>query len=354
MSKENIEKLESALTRLDTNESVVYFLTYDTKNNPRASVKHIYDLALVLKNNGITSKILVEDNTYGGVSAWLDEKYTNIPVVSIKDDKPELKIDDILVVPEYYSNALQQLANVRCVKIMLLQQKDYMFETACVSIIRDELDNHEEDLLTRPFVRDLLKHMGCYTRYNDNTTVIERIVTKVLDALKDPEKVVGQLTINNNEEDVDRFIAESDEWQQHNTENDQYKFVVIPLQDNISFAFTYAERLLTTVCKNEAEDPKVTVEGTLPPKVTKVLLWNKENSNNAKKIVASRIKFKEKLNQGWQTRRDNVLAPIENILNPTIVDSYRKKLSDLNLEIWCMNQLDDEDEPFEMAFDTEE
>ena len=232
--------------------------------------------------------------------------------------------------------------------------KDYMFETACVSIIRGEVDKHEEDLLTRPFVRDLLRHMGCYTRYNDNTTVIERIVTKVVDALKDPEKVVGQLTINNNEEDIDKFISESDEWQAHNTENDAYKFVVIPLQDNISFAFTYAERLLTTVCKNEAEDPKVTIEGTLPPKVTKVLLWNKENSNNAKKIVASRIKFKEKLNQGWQTRRDNVLAPIENILNPTIVDSYRKKLSDLNLEIWCMNQLDDEDEPFEMAFDTEE
>ena len=129
MSKENIEKLESSLGILNTNQNVIYFLVYDTKNNARASVKHIYDIALVLKNNGITSKILVEDNTYGGVSAWLDEKYTKIPVVSIKDDKPELKIDDILVVPEYYSNALQQLANVRCVKIMLLQQKDYMFET---------------------------------------------------------------------------------------------------------------------------------------------------------------------------------------------------------------------------------
>ena len=36
--------------------------------------------------------------------------------------------------------------------------KDYMFETACVSIIRDEIenDNVEEDLLTRPFVRSLL------------------------------------------------------------------------------------------------------------------------------------------------------------------------------------------------------
>ena len=34
-----------------------------------------------------------------------------------------------------------------------------------------------------------------------------------------------------------------------------------------------------------------------------------------------------------------------------MLDNYRKKLSDLNLEIWNMNQLDDEDEPFEMSFD---
>ena len=162
------------------------------------------------------------------------------------------------------------------------------------------------------------------------------------------------MTINNNESDLDQFIVDSDDWQAHNTENDRYKFVVIPLQDNESFCFTYAERLLTSICKNEADGSKVTVEGILPPKITKVLLWNKENSTNAKKIVSSRIKFKEKLNSGWQARRDNVLQPIEQILNPTVLDNYRKKLSDLKLEIWCMNQLDDEDEPFEMAFDTEE
>jgi hypothetical protein len=40
-------------------------------------------------------------------------------------------------------------------------------------------------------------------------------------------------------------------------------------------------------------------------------------------------------------------------LNPTIIDSYRKKLSDLNMEIWCMNQLDDEYEPFEICFEDE-
>jgi hypothetical protein len=131
-NNENIEKLESALGRLNNNDSIVYFLTYDTKNNPRASIKYIYDLALTLKENGITAKILVEDNTYGGVSHWLDKEYTDIPIVSIKEDKVELRIDDILVVPEYYSNTLQQLSNIKCVKVMLVQQKDYIFETLSV------------------------------------------------------------------------------------------------------------------------------------------------------------------------------------------------------------------------------
>ena len=64
MSKENIEKLESALGRLETKENVIYFLTYDTKNNARAAIKHIYDMALTLKENGYTPKILTEDKSY--------------------------------------------------------------------------------------------------------------------------------------------------------------------------------------------------------------------------------------------------------------------------------------------------
>jgi len=131
MSKniENIEKLKEALGRLENSTNAVYFLTYDTKNNPRASVKYIYDLAFVLKENGTNSKILVEDSTYGGVSHWLGDKYKDLEVVSIKEDKIEIKIDDVLVVPEYYSNILQQVSNIKCTKVMLVQQKDYIFET---------------------------------------------------------------------------------------------------------------------------------------------------------------------------------------------------------------------------------
>jgi hypothetical protein len=126
--EENIVKLETAINRLETNESTIYFLTYDSKNNPRASVKYIYDLAKTLIKNNFKAKLLVEDKTYSGVSSWLGDDYNEIEIVSIKEDKIELSIDDTLVVPEYYSNALQQLMSFKCHKVMLIQQKDYIFE----------------------------------------------------------------------------------------------------------------------------------------------------------------------------------------------------------------------------------
>ena len=131
-NKENIEKLETSLSRLEKDESIIYFLTYDTKNNPRASVKHIYDIALTLHKNGKIVKILVEDKSYGGVQNWLGETYKDLPVVSIKEDRVELNIDDTLIVPEYYSNVLEQLSNIKCTKVMLVQQKEYIFETLSI------------------------------------------------------------------------------------------------------------------------------------------------------------------------------------------------------------------------------
>lgn len=130
-NRENMEFLESALSRLEKNENKIYFLTYDTKNNPRASIKYIYDAALSLKESGFNSVILVEDKTYGGVN-WLGDVYNEIPVMTIKDDKVLINIDDVIVVPEQYSNVLPQLSNIKCIKFILLQQKEYMFESLAI------------------------------------------------------------------------------------------------------------------------------------------------------------------------------------------------------------------------------
>lgn len=129
MNKENLEKLNGSIEIIEGKKNKIYFLTYDTKGYARASVKHIYDIALTLKENGYDSKILVEDKTYGGVSDWLGNKYDSLEVLSIKEDGVQIKFEDILVVPELYSNALQQLSGIKCTKVMLVQQKEYVFES---------------------------------------------------------------------------------------------------------------------------------------------------------------------------------------------------------------------------------
>ncbi len=124
-----IENLENGLNNMINKDNVIYFLVYDTKNNPRASVKYIYDLALRLKNTDYNVKMLVEDKSYNGVKGWLSNRYDSIPVVTIKDDKPLINIEDTVIVPEYYSNVLSQLINIKCSKIMLIQQKEFVFDT---------------------------------------------------------------------------------------------------------------------------------------------------------------------------------------------------------------------------------
>ena len=223
--------------------------------------------------------------------------------------------------------------------------RDYMFETACINILNREKGRHDVNLLTRSFVRNLLIYMGCYTRYNDNKMVIERIVTGVLNSFKNPETEKGKLTINNDISSMYDFINNSDDWQENNTENDTTIFSTLSIIDNAAHMRTYSERILHALCKNE----KNISEGE-EPKLYKVLLYNEKNSKQADKIVRSRTRLIESLNDIWYLRRDNILAPIKKMFN---FDIPSKKLIDFNLEIWCMNQIDGEDEPFELLFDKE-
>lgn len=129
MNNELINKVNESIERLEKNENVIYFLTYDSKDKPMASIKHIYDIAYILQQNKFNVRILVEDKSYTGVSNWLGDKYKDLEVVSIKENTKQINPEDVLVVPELYSNALEQLSKLKCIKVMLIQQKEYIFET---------------------------------------------------------------------------------------------------------------------------------------------------------------------------------------------------------------------------------
>jgi hypothetical protein len=161
-------------------------------------------------------------------------------------------------------------------------------------------------------------------------------------------------TINPSEQEKDRYVQNSDDWQPTNTENDNYYYFHIPIKNHGGFCYTYADRLLRIVCERENSfNNKNGLEETLgeKQKIVKVLLHNDKEGTNSVAVAKSRNLFKQKLNDTWKTRRDNVLNPVKSLFN---FDIYTKKLSDLNMEIWYMHQLEGEDEPIEMAFDDEE
>lgn len=129
MELEKIEKIEKSVENLKSKNVRIYFLVQDTKGNPKASVKFIYDTALILKNNGYNTIIIHESNDYKGVSEWLDDRYEDIPHQSIEGQNLAISPEDFIVIPEIYGHVMDQLKSFPCGKIVLCQAYDHMLET---------------------------------------------------------------------------------------------------------------------------------------------------------------------------------------------------------------------------------
>jgi hypothetical protein len=129
MELEKIQKIEQSASNLENKQSRIYFLVQDTKGNPRAGIRHIYDMALVLRKNGYNSIIMHETSDYKGVSEWLGEEYMEIPHQVIEGQNLPIAPEDFVVIPEIYGHVMEQIKNLPCAKIVLCQSYDYMLET---------------------------------------------------------------------------------------------------------------------------------------------------------------------------------------------------------------------------------
>ena len=227
--------------------------------------------------------------------------------------------------------------------------KDHQFENTITKILKleaERLDTEVHNLFTVDTAKLIFKYMGGEDRYDDPRT-LTRIPNNVVAALNSPESVKGINCVNYDEQDLNDFIDDNEDWQPTNTENDNTLFFTYKLSKNPSHVREVVARLLQKVCEVENAHKEGETLKTL-----KVILWNEKQGRKADEIVKSRETFVDELNKTWYTRRDNVLLPLEGILNQKVLDDYRKKLNDLNMEIWCMKQLENE-EVHELIYDKE-
>ena len=124
---EKIEKIKISLNNIVDKKSKFLFCVPESQS-PSASVYEIYFHATVVKNMGYETLILVERGDYV-VPTWVEKELTNFKHVAMSDPKLMVGPEDIMIIPEVYSNVMEQTKNLPCQRIGFLQSVDYMMNS---------------------------------------------------------------------------------------------------------------------------------------------------------------------------------------------------------------------------------
>jgi hypothetical protein len=121
---EKITKVKQAINLLKNKKSK--FLFFVTKTvNPSASIYEVYFHANVLKKMGYNVQMLTDANDYE-IPYWIDEEMTKLEHESMETVKLNVGPQDVLVIPDIFSNVMEQTKNLPCIRVGLLQSIDYM------------------------------------------------------------------------------------------------------------------------------------------------------------------------------------------------------------------------------------
>ena len=219
--------------------------------------------------------------------------------------------------------------------------------------IRGE-DTHPE-LKSKEFIRRLLTYMGAYRRFSDakgyvSTTLTDRIYDHFL---VKAQPSAGQLTMNVEEENRNKFINDSDDWisgcWNNNESDDKYiyrVFAIDTIKDHHRLIVEKIDQLIYKLDNKARNQPTVTQE-TLEPKTLKVLLWCKQTSKfeatHAGNITSSRDGFKKYYQSSFYNTRNSVTSKFQDVL-PKNYEENCKHPSDYKLEIHFMPQIEGEEE----------
>jgi len=119
-----LDKVKVSLAKLKAKQSkFLFFVTQTT--NPAASVYEIYFHATVVKKLGYSVKILTDTKTYE-IPDWIEKDLTDFEHVSMDNAKLNVGPEDVLVIPEIFTNVMEQTKNLPCIRIGFLQSVDYM------------------------------------------------------------------------------------------------------------------------------------------------------------------------------------------------------------------------------------
>jgi hypothetical protein len=121
---EKIQKVKESLNKIQNKDSK-FIYTIPEIENPSASVYEIYFHATVAKKMGYKVIILTEKEDYEKPK-WIENELLDHEHVPMSNNKLTVGPEDIMIIPEVFSNVMEQTKNLPCMRVGLLQSVDYM------------------------------------------------------------------------------------------------------------------------------------------------------------------------------------------------------------------------------------
>lgn len=123
-----LSRIDESLDNLKEKNFTIYFFIIDTKGTPNGSTQYIYEMAKELIDLGYNVMMLHQEKEFQGVGEWLGEDYDLIPHACIENENIKVKTADFLIIPEMFSNVMNQTKELPCKRIILCQNINYITE----------------------------------------------------------------------------------------------------------------------------------------------------------------------------------------------------------------------------------
>ena len=124
---EKLEKIKTSLTKLENKEAKFLFCVPDVKN-PSASVYEIYFHGNVIKKMGY-DVLMLNENDENLIPDLIDNELTSLEHLPLSSNKLPVSPQDFMIIPEVFSNVMEQTKDLPCTRIGLLQSIDYMLNS---------------------------------------------------------------------------------------------------------------------------------------------------------------------------------------------------------------------------------
>lgn len=122
LEQSQIEKIKASLNNLANKSNKIMFVVPDVKA-PAASIYEIYFQATTLKNLGYTILMLTESKEFEAPD-FIETELTDLKHISMDSTELTVSPEDLLVIPEIFTNVMEQTKNLPCMRVVLFQSID--------------------------------------------------------------------------------------------------------------------------------------------------------------------------------------------------------------------------------------